>query len=296
MKTHGILGLSASLMLAALVGCNGSTAPVSNDGGTTDPAHADGGHGAHAHPTVGPHKGDLVELGNEEYHAEIVHGEGGLVSVYVLDSHATVAVPIDATEVTINITHDGMAEQFKLPAVPETSDPMGKSSRFQLQDADLAGDLDHEGVAAKLVLNINGKQYTGKIEHKHAKGAGAAHEHGHTNTHSTIEKEAVGGTPFEQELYLTPGGIYTSADIAANGNTVPSVKFKGIHWAHDDAVVGDKICPVTSNKSDAKCNWIVNEKTYDFCCNPCIDKFVKWAKTSPEKIKDPETYVLKEGV
>ncbi len=33
-------------------------------------------HAGHAHPTHGPHGGDLIELGNEEYHAELVHPHG----------------------------------------------------------------------------------------------------------------------------------------------------------------------------------------------------------------------------
>jgi hypothetical protein len=48
---------------------------------------------------------------------------------------------------------------------------------------------------------------------------------------------------------------------------------------------------VTSNKAEAACVWVVSGKKYLFCCNPCIDKFVKWAKDTPEKIKDPSAYV-----
>jgi hypothetical protein len=104
----------------------------------------------------------------------------------------------------------------------------------------------------------------------------------------------IGGTPYERELHLTPGGIYTAADIKANGNTVPSVKYKDISWPHDDDLKpGDKVCPVTTNKADERCVWTVNGKPYKFCCTPCLDKFVKWAKKEPEKIKDPEAYVHK---
>ncbi|MEZ6056371.1 MAG: hypothetical protein R3C01_06665 [Planctomycetaceae bacterium] len=163
------LPLASLILLAALVGCGDppEAKPVS------DPAATAGGD-VHNHPTHGPHKGDLIELGNEEFHAEIVHGDGGEVSVYILDGHAEVAVPIEATEVTINLTHDGNAEQFKLMAVPESNDPQGLSSRFSLKDEELANDLDHEGTAAKLVVSIQGKQYTGKIDHHHD---GEAHAH-----------------------------------------------------------------------------------------------------------------------
>jgi hypothetical protein len=91
--------------------------------------------------------------------------------------------------------------------------------------------------------------------------------------------EGVRGTPLERKLFLTPGGIYTAADIEANGNTMPSEKFKGISWPHDDELqAGDKVCPVTANKTYPRCYWIVNAKKYEFCCTPCLDKFLKWAK------------------
>jgi len=146
---------------------------VVTDGPPDIGAHAD----EHAHLSEGPHHGDLVELGNEEFHAEVVHGEGGRVSVYILDSSAKAAVPIDATELTINITHDGNAEQFKLPADRDAADPEGKSSRFSLKDEELASDLDSHDAAAKLVVMINGKSYSGKIAHDH--DAEHKHDDGH---------------------------------------------------------------------------------------------------------------------
>jgi hypothetical protein len=168
-RSHGhSIWSSPMLVVAALTfaGCDSGqtvTAPppkkVADDG--------------HDHPSEGPHHGDLVELGNEEYHAEIVHGDGGAVTVHMLDSSAKAAVPIDATEVLINMTHDGQPEQFKLAATPESGEPQGKSSRFNLVDAELAKHLDEEGAAAKLVITIAGKQYTGKIEHHHD------HQHAH---------------------------------------------------------------------------------------------------------------------
>lgn len=165
---------AAVLMGSALIlsGC-GDTSNTGGNGTVTTPPPAVDDH-AHAHPSEGPHHGDLVELGNEEYHAEIVHGDGGEVTIYVLDSGATKAVPIDATEVVINMTHEGEAEQFKLPATPDAGDADGKSSRFSLKDEHLAEDLDAEGAVAKLVITINGKQYTGKIEHDHE-----GHDHAH---------------------------------------------------------------------------------------------------------------------
>jgi len=126
-------------------------------------------HEAHpAHPSEGPHNGGLVELGNEEYHIEIVHNEEtGSVTAYVLDSMATKMVPITAAEITVNVSHDGAAEQFLLAASPQEGDPEGKSSRFVSSGAELGEDLDKEDVKASLVVTIADKQYRGTIAHAH---------------------------------------------------------------------------------------------------------------------------------
>jgi len=170
--TLPILGVS----LVCVTGCSesGTTGP----GNTITELPPDtGSHEEHAHPSEGPHHGDLVELGNEEYHAEVVHGEAGSVTVYILDSAAKVAVPIEAAELTINISHDGNAEQFKLAAESAATDPEGKSSRFSIKDEELAKDLDDHDATAKLVVMIDGKSFSGQIQHKHEG------EHKHDDEH-----------------------------------------------------------------------------------------------------------------
>ncbi len=161
----------AGLSALCLAGCsemgsvpspNTRVSPVVTDGPPLPDRNTE-----HAHASEGPHHGSLVELGNEEFHAEVVHGESGRVSVYILDSAAQTTVPIDATELTINITHDGKAEQFKLPAERDATDPEGKSSQFSLKDEELAKDLDSHDASARLVVMINGKSYSGKIAHAH---------------------------------------------------------------------------------------------------------------------------------
>jgi hypothetical protein len=127
----------------------------------------------HSHPSEGPHHGSLIELGQEEYHAELVHDEKS-VTIYILDSAATTAVPIDATELVINLMHDGKPKQFKLAASPNGADSSGKSSRFTLQDAELVEEIDHDDAAPKLSVSIAGKSYRGNIKHDHA-----GHDHDH---------------------------------------------------------------------------------------------------------------------
>jgi hypothetical protein len=95
-----------------------------------------------------------------------------------------------------------------------------------------------------------------------------------------------------RDLYLTPKGLYTAADVAANGSITAAEKYRGFHSAHDfKPKPGDPICPITQTKANAQCTWIVGGKTYRFCCPPCIDEFMKLARESPEKIKSPEEYI-----
>ncbi|TWU27484.1 hypothetical protein [Bythopirellula polymerisocia] len=121
-----------------------------------------------AHPTEGPHQGSLIELGEEAYHAEMIHDEdAGSVTIYLLDSKAKINVPIEAAELTINLKQEGQSKQFLLASFPDASDPSGKSSRFQSTDAELTEALDQEGTVAQLVVSIDGKQYRGTIQHEH---------------------------------------------------------------------------------------------------------------------------------
>lgn len=153
---------------AGLAGCADQKAapskPAPTKVGSTTPPSAEG----HDHPHDGPHGEPLIELGNEQYHAELVHDEkGGTVTVYLLDGSGKKAAAIDAKEVTINLKHDGKGEQFKLAAQPETGDPEGKSSRFTSNDKELLEDLDKEGNDAQLVVEVGGEQLRAKVAHDH---------------------------------------------------------------------------------------------------------------------------------
>lgn len=162
------LTLSFALVAMIVAGCSNDNSNGPETAGPPNTMDSHDNHDGHTHPTEGPHHGDLIELGNEEYHAEILHDEdAGTVTIYVLNGSATEQVPIDAKEVTINAKHDGKPEQFTLTASPDTNDPQGKSSRFVSHDEELAHHLDEEGAEPRLVLAINGKSYRGTISHDH---------------------------------------------------------------------------------------------------------------------------------
>jgi hypothetical protein len=177
-RQYSLLMLSFCTVLAlSFAGCGKSSDQATSSGGaetSAPPATVEAGHD---HPSEGPHGGSLIELGNEEYHAELVHDEQAkTVTIYILDSAAKMSVPIDATDVAINLKHEGRGEQFKLAASADQNDAQGKSSRFLSSEAELAEDLDREGAEAELVVTINGKPYRGALEHEHD------HEgHGHAD-------------------------------------------------------------------------------------------------------------------
>ena len=69
----------------------------------------------------------------------------------------------------------------------------------------------------------------------------------------------------EKELYLTPAGKYTEADIAANGGKTRSEKFQNFIPVHDrNPQAGDPICPITGVKANAECSWVIAGESTSF--------------------------------
>ena len=133
-------------------------------------------HADDAHPVAGPHGGPLIELGDEEYHAELIHDdEAGTVTVYLLDGRGDGAAATDAAELTLNFTRDGVRKSFALAADPKPGDPAGAASRFVSADAALAEELDRAGGGAKLAVRIAGRSYSGALAHDHAAHTGGTH-------------------------------------------------------------------------------------------------------------------------
>jgi hypothetical protein len=174
-----------SLTLAAgvslwLAGCTPSAPPSSSGGsGTTDGHEHEHEHGhqghdhAHDHAHHGPHGGDIMVIGDEEYHAEWTH-ENGTVTFYILDSDAKKEVPIPAEKITVDVKiNDGEPTTYELLAVNPSGDEM-KSAQFEIVDTNLEGALEalSKGVVATLHVEIDGKSFNQKIEKE-------AHDHAH---------------------------------------------------------------------------------------------------------------------
>lgn len=156
-----LVSLSAAI---ALAGCSNSASESST------PATAHDDH-EHEHAEEGPHGGHLINLGEEEYHAELTHDDAThRVAIYLLDGSAAEPVSIDAREVSINLVSNGAPMQFMLPAKAQASDPEGKASQFEIISETLCDAWDAPNTRGRLTLSIEGKPYVGTIE---------AHEHEH---------------------------------------------------------------------------------------------------------------------
>jgi hypothetical protein len=264
----GVLLAGAAVLV--LSGCGSK--PAAPPPASAQPHDADD----HAHA-----KG-VVAVG--DYHARLIVEQGGVLKLFILGKDETQVATIDVQQVQGQLQAEGETEAMAvtLRADPQPGDSAGKTSQF-------IGEVP-EGARGKplvvtLLLMIDSDRYRPQF----TSVASAGHD-----AHAGQPRGMPRGSEKERELYLTPGGIYTVADIGANGRTVPSEKFKGISWPHeDDLKPGDRICPITSNKADPRCGWIVAGKEYNFCCPPCLDKFVGWAKNKPEKVKDPAEYIEK---
>jgi hypothetical protein len=118
----------------------------------------------------GPHGGHLVELGEEEYHAEVVFDpKSSKITLYTLDSTAKKPVPIDAAEIKLELVIGGQPKSLAAKAAPETGDPDKKSSRFEVADnPDVKANIkDEEDLKGSVTVPIGGKTYAGKIVHEH---------------------------------------------------------------------------------------------------------------------------------
>lgn len=137
--------------------------------------HDHGDQAQTSHPTEGPHGGDLIELGDEEYHAELLHDEDThTVTVHLLDGQGKEPVNVPAGEVTVQLFQDGKFVKYTLQAVPATG-TSNRASQFKLVDAALCDTLCHgEEVRGRLQVTIGGKSYNGTIEH----GSHGTHDHG----------------------------------------------------------------------------------------------------------------------
>lgn len=277
-------GATAGVMLSLVAGCGQTpvapvltapalTTPVADTKTSADkPSEDEHGH------QPGARGGTIVSIGLDSYHAEAIVEKGGRLRLLMLGKDESRIQEVDEQTLTAYIKPIGDAEAtpVELPAFPQEGDTAGKTSQFMGQ----------------LPENMAAREIEVTIPMLHI--AGERFRIGFTTATPAHNEAMPDGLPpaDEQTLYLTPAGLYTANDIVANGNVTAAQKFRGLMASHDmRPKVGDRICPITNTKANPKFTWVVGGKPYEFCCPPCVDEFVKLAKTQPDAIKSPETYI-----
>lgn len=222
--------------------------------------------------------GAILSLADDRFHVEVVCTQDGWLKLYTLGSDERRVLEVESQTLTAHATPAGgsTALAVELRAAPQPGDAGGKTSCF-------SGRLPAELVARPLHVSVPNLRISG--ERFHLNIAPRPTEHLPPMPTSV-------GEDMERALYLTPGGAYTLADIAANGRQVPSRKYQGFQAHHDpNPKPGEPCCPITGTKAHPDCRWVIGGKRYLFCCPPCIDELVKLARTTPERVQNPEAYV-----
>lgn len=291
MYRSSFLILCVLFSAALVVGCGGPNRPSTGEKGgnpqpqASDPADSSqqagknnpGKDSEHGHK-AGQFGGIIVPVGRDNYHAEAVFEKSGVVRLYTLGQDEARVIEVEAKGLTAYAKPEGAteAEEFRLEPDRREDDSPGKTSRFK---GTLPSSLWGKRVEVTIpTLWINRERF--RVGFKSS-----------TETHKEVAMPPSVTGENEKQLFLTPAGKYTQADIEANKNQTPSQKFRDFVAEHDaDPKPGDLICPVTSTKANPECAWVIDGQTYYFCCPPCVTDFVKTAKTKPDKIKKAADY------
>jgi hypothetical protein len=112
----------------------------------------------------GPHGGGIVELGEEEFHAEVVlDHDAHSLRVFLLGPDMKTAATTAATELTLT-PEDGKA--LTLKAAPQDGESDGKASRFEIVDEAAVHDLlDAKMIHGDLKVKIGDKEFSGHVDY-----------------------------------------------------------------------------------------------------------------------------------
>ena len=119
--------------------------------------------GGHTHYGAGPHGGSIIELGGEDYHAELVlDHDAHAVRIFLLKADAKTPLLSNATEATLSLDKD---KKLVLKAAPLEGETDGQSSRFELvDDAFVHEMLDKGFLHGDLSIPIGEKTFTSHLD------------------------------------------------------------------------------------------------------------------------------------
>lgn len=216
LRTYVFSGFaSLTLFLTAVViGCGRTpteATPAAQDqhADTTVAGTSHASDESHGH-VAGAHGGTIVSLGSDSYHVEAIINDDGEIRLYTLGNDETRVIDVEAQTLAGYVKAEGSAEslEIQLEPHPQPGDKEGRTSLF-------VGKAPEPLVGKSLEVTVPNITIEGERFRLHFNAGTKAHgaEHGEAMPDKV-------GTAEERSLYLTPGGIYTEEDIAANGSTV----------------------------------------------------------------------------
>ena len=193
----------------------------------------------HGHPP-GQHGGIIIAVGQDHYHIEALFTEDGKLKLFMLGNDESQVIDVEQQDLQVYLrqANDASSKALVLKSDPQPGDAAGRTSVFS---GDLPDNLAPEVIIVVVpMIRINNARYRFSF----------------ATTEPLMPSKVTDDA--ERELYLTPGGIYSEADIAANGWVTASQKYATFHSEHDaQPKPGDRICPITSTKANPACTWIV---------------------------------------
>lgn len=235
----------------------------------------------HAHPPA-PHGGQVVALGRgaAHYHVELVVEPTGAARLYALGKELADAVPAESQLLVAGAQAAGSGEEHEFVFRPDPGALAadGRPTAF-------LGRLPGDAVAARVTVRVKGLRIRGEaFDFEVNWDAGRPDD----EVRAAYEAD-------QRRIYLTAGGKYTDADIAASARTTAAAKYRGHRAAHGEAArPGERVCPVTGFRVMAALAWRVAGEDYLFCCQPCVDEFVMLAKDRPGEVRRPADYVKRQ--
>lgn len=172
-RSHTSLAL-AFAAACSLAGCQ-PAADTRTFTETDDVTHAD----EHAHEHVhGPHDGHIIELGGEDYHAELTFDAATRkLTAYLLTADVKTPLPTEAQSISVQLKVGDQTQAVTLAAQPQPGDGEGKASQFTMTEGSLPESIkDAEGLEGEVVVTIGGTEYRGPITHDHGHD-----DHGHAH-------------------------------------------------------------------------------------------------------------------
>ena len=181
-----------ALLTTVLIGCGDPEDEVS-EVQESDVHAAKDEAAASEHVHTAPHGGHLIPLGDHEYNIEMVFtAEPRELHAYVLGGHAEKVVQLDLESFDFDQETDEGELEITLTANPQNGDKDGMASRYTAKGEAIPGEIkDIEDLHGHVHIEIDGKKYTGDLEHDHGEeGHGDAHhEKGESHNDGDNDKD-----------------------------------------------------------------------------------------------------------